>query len=337
MTMKKVICQCGKSINGNVLVSHITKGSCIASDEWRAKAYDMIERCREHPKAWNINVQPEERVCERHWWISVLNGETDLCEWEFSSPRKACEARKSSLDRISEERTGLGNPVCKAKSKNYDLFLLRSRMKVLWSQFLLDESLSFSDISKQFEEEFKDFSYQFAEVGIKDPHLRGHNKKNAVFAYLLEMDLSLLVCEIRKRRGVFISKGQKSSDKFHETASRLACELSSRVRVSNAHKNLYQLVLKWDENAHIEHRIKHNNTWKSFDIYSPKIHTLIEMHGRAWHSFGVDSLKDKVSKNIKNDLIKKNLAESLKYHLVVFWDDETEQWEDKLRRLYEEN
>ena len=57
----------------------------------------------------------------------------------------------------------------------------------------------------------------------------------------------------------------------------------SKWRITKPHKILFILIKNIDFDAQIEFRVKNENKWHSYDIYSPKINSLIEMHGRFWH------------------------------------------------------
>jgi len=138
-------------------------------------------------------------------------------------------------------------------------------------------------------------------------------------------------------RGRKISRGQKNSEKFIQHASRIGSELLSSRRVTKPHLKLFNLVKQYDENASIEYKLKIGNRHRSYDIYSPRINALIEMHGRTWHDMKKSSKKlDKIRKyNIKNDEMKQKFAITSGYAYYIFWDDEDGVWADTIRSIYE--
>jgi hypothetical protein len=75
---------------------------------------------------------------------------------------------------------------------------------------------------------------------------------------------------------------------------------------------------------------------KSFDIYSPKIGALIEMHGDFWHKLGPKSQKMEplIKSNIANDALKKAIAEAKGFKYIVFWQSEHPNWIQKIGELY---
>ena len=113
--------------------------------------------------------------------------------------------------------------------------------------------------------------------------------------------------------------------------------MTSQWRVTKPHRRLYEMVLQYDPTAILEYRIQINNRWKSFDVYSPKLNILIEMHGRIWHdlSSSTPGVKDICYKNIENDKIKKDFANSNGFGYEVFWDDEEANWPERLKNIYE--
>jgi G:T-mismatch repair DNA endonuclease (very short patch repair protein) len=206
----------------------------------------------------------------------------------------------------------------------------------LLEKFNKDETIPFRDIYKNLNRTFPDFMYQFCEINAKTPEKRGHNQQNAVIAYLLDLPIEDIIAMNIKRRGLFISKGQKASPKCIENASKMGSQMLSKWRVTKPQKALFEMVKKYDKKAVMEYRVKCFDRYRSFDIYSPRINTLIEMHGRVWHDHTKEKLRELVTKNIKNDEFKKKIAEEIGKALVVFWDDQQEAWEETLRRVYEE-
>lgn len=53
--------------------------------------------------------------------------------------------------------------------------------------------------------------------------------------------------------------------------------------VVRPHMRLYDRIKAHDSSAVIEYAVNIDGTYKRYDIYSPKINALIEMHGRVFH------------------------------------------------------
>jgi hypothetical protein len=335
MKMSYVTCRCGKNVKGNTLRVHITGPKCTSSEDWKSEVLTMIDRVRVNHIAW-LKSDGTDSIAYTDWWIRVLEKVNSLEDWVFIPPRATGVMRSSSANTMSKKRVGLNNPACKTRIKNYPVDKIRRKSKELFSNFKKDETLPFKDIHSKLSKLFPDFMYQFCEVEIQDPEKRGHNQQNAVIAYLLELPIEEVVSMNIKRRGLFISKGQKASPKCIESASRMGSQMLSKWRVTKPQQKLYGMVKEYDPAAVMEYRIKCFSRYRSFDIYSPKINTLFEMHGRVWHDYTKEILRDVVTKNIKNDEFKKKIAEENGKDLLVFWDDQQETWESELRRIYEE-
>lgn len=334
MTMKSISCQCGKSIKGNTIRRHLMANYCSSGDEWKRLVVEMLGYAETRPKAWRRSDGVNGVLC-RHWWISVLNKDSKMEDWVFSNPRKRGEMRLAGKVKLSEERKGLDNPACKVKNRNYNTEEIRLKAKELLRNFTVDDRLTFKSIFQGLSKSFPDFMYQFCGVEAVNPEKRGHNQQNAVIAYLLDLPIEQVISLNIKRRGLFISKGQKASEKCIESASKMGSQRVSKWRVTKPQQLLFEMVRVYDPDAVMEYRLKCSSRYRSFDIYSPKINTLIEMHGRVWHDYSKDSLRELVTKNIKNDEFKKKVAEEHGKDLLVFWDDQQETWEERVRSIYE--
>jgi predicted oxidoreductase (fatty acid repression mutant protein) len=89
----------------------------------------------------------------------------------------------------------------------------------------------------------------------------------------------------------------------------------------------------------MEKKININGSWKSYDIWSPLLGAVIEMHGRVWHdpSHTKEGISHICSANTLNDEIKKKAAMASGFGYFVFWDDQESEWEMQLRGIYGQN
>jgi G:T-mismatch repair DNA endonuclease (very short patch repair protein) len=187
------------------------------------------------------------------------------------------------------------------------------------------------------ETEFPCFSYSFCNLTIDNPNKRGHSKKNTVLAHILDISMKELTDIAKSQRGKSISKGQKGSIKFMQFASKHASTiLHSRFRTTKPQRILYKMLLSIDSNAKLEFPVRFGNIYKSFDIFMPTYNTVVEMHGRIWHDIfaAPATLKTIVETNILNDELKKTIALNLAYKHVIFWDDNTNNWNQQIINIF---
>ena len=98
------------------------------------------------------------------------------------------------------------------------------------------------------------------------------------------------------------------------------------------------MILSVDPKAVLEKPWKFGNRYKAFDIYSSRIKSVIEMHGRIFHDISKAPLSmiKMVKTNVENDALKRKLVEDLGVGYIEFWDDETDLWFNKIHDLYGE-
>jgi hypothetical protein len=96
------------------------------------------------------------------------------------------------------------------------------------------------------------------------------------------------------------------------------------------------MIQEFDPDASIEKRFTGPTKSFSYDVFSPRINALIEMHGRVWHDLNATppKLAKMVEKNVENDRLKEALAKAMKLRYEVFWDDQQDSWSEKLEELY---
>lgn len=334
----RIVCECGKYVTANTIHSHIKK--CNAPDSYKKLVTDVLCLCKKYK-----NRRPYLIPCDANstalstWASKVLNKEILLESLFCGKVRQPCCPTPSAIKKMSQNRTGKGNPVVRAYTKNikYTLFSVKDRAKILVNS----TNMTLGQIARQLEAEYPKYRYLVGPSLAASPTIkkRGYNKNNFIWSYLLDIAVEHVLEISRKRRGILISRGQKKSDKFVEFASRQASEMSSTWRVSKPHRRLFELVLRYDKNATMEHKIKHDSKMKSYDIFSPEINALIEMHGHIWHAHNSKNfrLKSIVERNINNDKIKRDIANLKGMRYIVFWDDQESSWPRQLERLYEKN
>lgn len=330
--LKFLICECDREISIRALSRHLKSNRFLHSKTFIEKCISIIELAKKNRLAWKIS-EGVNATHNEYWCASVLMGESRLEDWTFDTPRACGQMSPISCKKISEERKGKNNPSVKDKPI-YDISTLSHFAK----QFYADNSDSptkYRDLKKKMKEKFPFFGFSF--IGLwehKITSIRGHSRDNLILSILLDKKVDDIIEEKALDRGKLIQKGQAKSNKFQKmkTAGRKAL----RGFVTIPHCTLYNMILSVDENAKKEYQVDYGETWKSYDIYSPKLNMVMEMHGHIWH----DPTKCKpnmlplVNKNVKNDKIKEKLAESLGLRFTVFWDDQTDKWEKQIEELY---
>lgn len=331
---KRLICPCGANVTANTYKQHLSL-SCNGDIEWKGNALNIASLKTKHARAWKIS-DGVDAIQSSSWWLDVIFGISKLDDWTFIAPRKIGENTSAAYLKSSMDRKGTNNPAVKSRNKNYDIKELKLFAKILWNKFLEDEMIVFGSIYDDLSNKYPDFSYQFANL-IPDATIRGYNKQKTIIAHLVGVTLKRATKEANKRRGAFISVGQRNSEKFIKMASEHGAKMVSSIRVSKPQIRLFNIIKKYDADAVMEYIVEYNNKYRSYDIYSPKLNSLIEMHGRVWHELGSKNVKmnSLVSKNIKNDELKKIIAKEKQLDLIVFWDDEDSTWEERVKSLYE--
>ena len=324
-----VLCRCGATIRANRFKFHIDTQCKALPDDIKFMNFILAES-RKTRFGW-LKSEGLNALGNRHWWKSVIENKTTLEDWTLHTPRPQGVVTPKSAQQFRQDRSGIMNPACKNKTI-YDLGVLRKFAKDLWKR-----DVPIGEMHKIMADEFPGFRFQFADRIFGDEKKRGHNSKNGLLAYLLQMPIKRVVRKAAQLRGKKISAGQLGSEKFLEMASRVGSQMTSSFRVSKPQKILYNMVLQHDSAARMEFRIKMGRKWRSFDIYSPKLNAVIEMHGRVWHDLSktTEGLRKITEKNVTNDIFKQSIALAFGYKYFVFWDDQIPQWEIVLRGIYE--
>lgn len=291
---------------------------------------DILLTARSHRWGWKVSLK-ENAVGVVGWWCDLIEMKSKLSDWTLSSPRPSNRVTPKAIENLKKNRTGANNPMVVFSRKDYDIGQLKTRAKELW-----DKDMQVGRIKEIIANEFPNFRYQFVEHDFCKKG-RGYNKSNAILALLLDTTIENVINKGIKLRGKAISAGQKASKHFVAISSKHASTLVSSLRVSAPQKRLFDKIKKLDPQAKIEFSIKTNRGYRVYDIYSPKINTLIEMHGVAFHRPGAaPSLSEMVSKNIENDEYKRRFAIKNGYKFVVFWDDNEQNWDKAILEIYED-
>lgn len=295
---------------------------------------DVLDLKTQHCSAWRKSLGLEADG-ETDWFISVLQGETSLEDWSFEPVRKLGQVKPSTCLKMSEGRKGANNPTMKCKTFDFSKDEVFDFGKQVFWEIDKDETRNFSDIHKVINAKFPNYLYM-----ISDDYHKAKKRYQGRYATIIGLCTGISPTEVEsllvKRRGKKISVGQRASEKCISTASEMASRLVSTWRISIPHKKLYSMVLEYDSQATMEYRVKTPTRSFSFDIHSPQINSLIEMHGRIWHDLEAapEKLKPLVVKNEANDKVKQGLATAMGMRYIVFWDDQQDRWAGALKELY---
>lgn len=336
----RVICKCGANVTNNTYKIHL-KSLCTLTNEQKAPILFLLEQKTKNHYGW-LKKEGLNATRQKDWLSKVLDNKTKFEDWVFKSPRKKSYCTPNSLKRYSSERRGSNNPNVKAKLVNYAIEQLKIFAKEVFKE-CLENNIPLKQIHNKLEIEFPHYIYCFSDKVYPEENLkRGYNRKNFILCELLGLEIYDWINMLAKSRGFFISKGQRKSKKFIERASNLGANMMSKMRVSNIQRELFEIIKEnFDKEAILEKKIPVNGITKSYDIYSPKINAMIEMHGRVWHDPEFAKYKSYTkeicSSNVKNDAFKKALAVGLGFNYFVFWDNEKDKWEEELKRIYENN
>lgn len=140
--------------------------------------------------------------------------------------------------------------------------------------FLENQEIPYRTIYYSINEVAPDFAFQMSNETshLVDCNKRGHSQQNAIISYLLDIPLENLVKASQKRRGHFIRIGQLNSPEFLKMASEHASNMLSVWRITKPQRHLYEIFLQFDDSALMEQKLYDGARWKSFDIFSPKLH-----------------------------------------------------------------
>lgn len=330
-------CECGIEIFSNVYSQHVKSKKCNLSNKTKDIIFSILMIKKKHQWAWKKS-EGIEATCRIDWYRSVLNKETNIIDWSFTCPRPASTQTPSARKKISLSRTGLNNPSIKNKQK-YELNQLKEILKREYNS-IIKENRNVGDLIIFLKKNYKDIFYQLCEIKSNNIK-RGFNKQNAKIAYLLDISLEELTNQAKKNRGHKIKLGQANSVTFFSIQSENAAKRLKKFNITIPQKILFQMIKSIDFNVEIQFSIKKDKHYKVYDIYSPKINALIEMNGRVWHDETIKSIKNEklakiVSKNKINDVLKEQIANSLSYKYITFWDDEILNWQEQIFDIYNE-
>jgi len=327
-------CECGKNVSLRALLRHLNSDIPNHTDVFVAKCTKYIEWQRIDKFAWKIS-DGENGIGMSNWCALVLNNEIDIKELSFESPRPKGQNPPKKYKEMSENRKGKGNPSVKDKPI-YDIIKMKSFAIEEFKKLETDYS-KFKKLESILRNNFPDYGFSFVEMFNNNDSKRGHNRANSILSYLIDRPIEWIIKEKALDRGKLISIGQLKSPNLSKMQNAGKETLRKFGRTTLPHKVLFNMVLSLDENAIKEKQIDYEKTWKSYDIFSPSLNILIEMHGRLWHTdkhIEKPSLTNILTHNLKNDKIKEKLAKDLGYKLIVFWDDECYMWAKQLKDTY---
>jgi hypothetical protein len=293
----------------------------------------LLDKAQTSPWAW-LKERGVEAIRDEKWLYKVLSKQNYIEDFVFVNPRNRYTARPSVLTEMSKHRMGTKNPALLGKPI-YNIKEMKRFSKLLF-YLIRNRKNRFSYLVSSLNKSYPQFKWSFVGKFEKnDVKKRGHNNINRILSFLLDISVDDIVRHKILDRGHFISMGQRKSKKMTDSIKEKAGVLKHYI--SKSHKELYSLIVEKDPDAIIEKHLEYENAWKSFDIYSPKLNTLIEMHGRVWHDpeNTKKSLYQVALNNFKNDIIKEKLAKFRGFNYAVFWDDHKSTWKKDIEQLYE--
>lgn len=326
----KIICECGDSIACNTILSHINGRYCRASTVFKETCRKLVTLKRESTRAW-LKAEGAEASSSPSWWMSVLRKETSIEDWVFKSPRDPYCVKPSSAMRYSEVRKGSGNPAVKAHMPTFDKEAALDFGRALLSSYELFPGIS--KWHKELDAKFPSYILLFAD---KEKNQRRPKNILQICTGMNDIELERFLIASRGRH---IAIGQKNSPTFKKIASETASKAVSKWRVSRPQRVLHTMIRSLDTNTVMEYHIETADSFVSYDIYSPMLVALIEMHGQIWHKENPNKSANEwltkiVANNLENDKRKQRIAAELGFRYVVFWDSEMRQWEDQIFSLY---
>lgn len=329
--LRFIKCECDREISARTLARHLRSAINLHSKEFVDRCVSLIELAKNNRQAWEI-AKGVDGKGDPYWCVRILNGELSLEEISFQCPRPRGRGTPEALKKISKDRKGKGNPSLLNKV-TYDIDELKAPTTAFFEN-LIGDPKKFNKTNEYLDLTFPDYRYSFAGIFPEHYGKRGHNRRNIILSFLIGRSIDWIVSEKAADRGKFIKEGQRKSDKFNVIQN--AGRTGLRGHVTIPHRTLYNMILSVDKYAKMEKQIDYKETWKSYDIVSPTMKILVEMHGRVWHDLSVckSNLVPLVTENVENDKIKEKLAEDNGYKLYVFWDDQCDIWEAKVEEIY---
>lgn len=323
----RIQCECGRDSTANTLKQHILSKKCTATQGHKDKVLQICKTAREQGSvAWRKSLGAE--AIRERWIEEVLEGRTNLQDWQFQCPRENAVVRPSTLAKYAIDRRGDGNPFSKVH-RIRDLNPVIEYARQLWETVKVPGSkISILKMSQLITEKF-------------GRGWRFNNNKSLSNAdhisRILGIDRKIIDKIALKKQGELISEGQKNSPKYRAMASKCASEMTSTWRITRPQRELYEMIKAMDGDAKLEYREQlPDGRQVSFDVYSPRFNAFIEMHGRVWHDpqRTVPKLAHLVASNLVKDQAKKELAEKLCKQYRVFWDDERSYWETDIEQFF---
>jgi hypothetical protein len=329
--IRHIRCECDQAISIRALARHLRAARWPHSKDFTDNCIKLINWQKIDRQAWLVTEGVNAKG-DPHWVANVLNGECKLEDLVFVCPRPLGRNTPQALSKISKERVGKGNPSLKNKSI-YNINEIAKWATLIFKNLGSDPA-RFKLLDAELNKKFPDYRYSFVGMFPKQENKRGYNRRNMILALIINKPIEWVVEQKGLDRGKFIQIGQRKSKKFDKM--RCSGRGSLKSFISLPHYCLYNMILSVDPGAIMERQIDCGKTWKSYDIFSPKLNMLIEMHGYVWHDW--HKCKSKmlplVEENVRNDVVKMLLADIHGYKLSVFWDDQTDKWEKQIKELY---
>lgn len=334
-SVNKVTCECGRQISLRVLTRHVQSAVKSHSDRYVKHAIETVSLHRKYRSGW-LKKEGENAIAQ-NWLPSVLRNETNLSDWVFQSPRKRGLCTPIFYENSSRHRIGKGNPAIKNKPM-YKVEELANTAQAIWKT-LEKSGARLPELRKALEKSYPLWSYSLSGMFGQTSQFRGDNLPNKKLAYLLEITVKELISIAAKDRGKAIKIAQArpaTKRKMLRSLQKPIKNQTARGYVSRAHLELFYMIQSVDPDSRIEKQMKFKSTWKSYDIFSPKINALIEMHGRVWHDpqQTKPKIKHLAQQNSLNDKEKEDFAKKMGYNYIVFWDDMKDTWEQRIEQLY---
>lgn len=325
-------CECENQISIRSLARHLKSRRFEHSKRYKDHCLNLIDLFRINKYAWLISEGLEAKLDES-WCFKILDGIHKLEDFSFASPRPKGRMTPTGSKKLSTDRVGKGNPSLINKPV-YDVATIK-KIAIQTFKDLSADPAKFKKLDDFLDKQFPDYRYSFVEMRFKHGEQRGHNRRNLILSFLIDKSVEWIIKNKAIDRGKFISMGQLKSPNLIKMAN--AGRKALKSHVSLAHNVLFNMILSVDSKSVKEKQIDCGSTWKSYDIFSPKLNLLIEMHGHVWHDLNkcTSKLIPLVEKNIENDKIKISLAEKNGYNLEIFWDDQTDKWGEQIEKIYE--
>ena len=211
--MRKVKCECGKETSKNCWKLHIKSNKCLLSEERKEEILMILNIRTKNKWGWLIEEGENAILCP-DWFVSVVQKQTKLKDWRFTPPRKIGCCTFKTTERFKKERRGRNNPAVKSKVFNFTENDVYEYVKELMDLYLYDNSFHFGDFHNLINIKFPNYMFLITET-IRS---FGKNRDRALVKWSTGLTDEEVTKIAFKKRGFYISKGQKTSEKCIESA-----------------------------------------------------------------------------------------------------------------------